>query len=366
MALRPDDPRLEIQEDGGGEVKTFLEHLEDLRWCLVKCAAAVGIAMVVCLAGANYIMDALKRPLQRSGLNQPAKDQKLLLLYAGTNVIGKSFVRTNEFGTYDLGLTNYAQLQLIPRQVGSNWVMGVEPFGSNAPPIPKDSLPIINLTPVGGFVVAFKVAMYGGLVIASPFVFYFILQFVLPALKAKEKKIGGPALAISAVLFLVGVSFCYFILLPVALKASAMYSNWLGIGAEQWTAESYISFVCMFMLGMGIGFEMPVVILILVKIGIVDYKMLAGFRRYMIVINLVLGAVLTTPEVITQVLMAVPLQMLYELSIWIARFWELDERGKRRAIINLFIVLAFLVAGALVALWYLHAGFNAWAKGLLG
>ena len=272
MALRPDDPRLEIQEDGSGEVKSFLEHLEDLRWCLVKCAAAVGIAMVICLAGANYIMEVLKWPLQRSGVNQPAKNQKLLLLYAGTNIISKSFVRSNEFGTYDLGSTNYAQLQLLPRQIGNDWLMSIEPFTTNAPPIPKDSLPIINLTPVGGFVVAFKVAMYGGMVIASPFVFYFILQFVLPALKSKEKKIGAPALAIAAVLFLTGVSFCYFILLPFALNASAGYSHWLGIGAEQWTAESYISFVCMFMLGMGIGFEMPVVILLLVKIGIVVWS----------------------------------------------------------------------------------------------
>src|SRR5204863_9643108 len=99
MALRPDDPRLEIQEDGGGEVKSFLEHLEDLRWCLVKCAVTLLITMVVCLAGANYIMDALMWPLLRSGLKQPERDQQLLFLYAGTNVIAKTFVRSNDFGS---------------------------------------------------------------------------------------------------------------------------------------------------------------------------------------------------------------------------------------------------------------------------
>lgn len=107
------------------------------------------------------------------------------------------------------------------------------------------------------------------------------------------------------VLFLGGVSFCYFKLMPLALDASAKYSQWLGISADQWTAEDYISFVCKFMLGMGLGFEMPVVILVLVKLGVLNYRMLAGFRRYMIVINLVLGAVLTTPEVLTQVMMAI-------------------------------------------------------------
>ena len=328
MALRPDDPRLEIQEDGGGEVKTFLEHLEDLRWCLVKCATAIGIAMVICLAGANYIMDVLLWPLAKSGLKQPGSEEKQVLLYLGTNVIGKSIIKTNQFGNYDMGTNAYVQIQLLPRQEGSNWLLSLASF-TNPPPIPKHQLPIINQTPVGGFVVAFKVALYGGLVISSPFVFYFILQFVLPALKQKEKKIGGKALSIAMGLFLMGVSFCYFILMPIALKASAMYSNWLGIGADWWTAESYIGFVCMFLLGMGLGFEMPVVVLLLVKIGVVDYKALAGFRRYMIVINLILGAVLTTPEIITQVLMFVPLQGLYELSVWIAWYWE--RRDRRRA-----------------------------------
>src|ERR1041385_9544343 len=228
MALRPDDPRLEIQEDGGGEVKTFLEHLEDLRWCLVKCAVAVGLAMIICLVGANYLMEVLKWPLVRSGLKQPGENQKLLLLYVGTNVLAKSMVETNGFGAFDLGTNKHAQLELMPRWTGTNWLLGVETM-NNPPPVPRDALPIINLSPVGGFVVAFKVAMYGGLVLASPFVFFFILQFVLPALKQKEKKYGGRALSIAVVLFLMGVAFCYFVLMPIALKASALYSNWLGI-----------------------------------------------------------------------------------------------------------------------------------------
>jgi sec-independent protein translocase protein TatC len=120
--------------------------------------------------------------------------------------------------------------------------------------------------------------------------------------------------------------------MPVALAASQMYSNWLGFGAFQWRAEDYISFVCKFMIGMGLGFEMPVVVLTLVKIGILSYDTLRGARRYMIVINLVLGAVLTTPEVITQLLMFVPLQMLYEVTVWIAWYW--DRQEKKRASLN--------------------------------
>ncbi len=85
------------------------------------------------------------------------------------------------------------------------------------------------------------------------------------------------------------------------------------------------------MLGMGVGFEMPVVLLILVKLGILSYRTLASARRYVIVINFTLGAILTTPEVITQVLMALPLQLLYEITIWIAWFWERQEKKKALA-----------------------------------
>jgi sec-independent protein translocase protein TatC len=112
------------------------------------------------------------------------------------------------------------------------------------------------------------------------------------------------------------------------------YSEWMGFQAEMWRAEEYVIFVSKFLLGMGLGFEMPVVLLVLVKIGVLTYRQLASFRRYMIVINLVLGAILTTPEVITQLLMAIPLQLLYEVSVWIAWYWERQEK-KRRGVIEL-------------------------------
>jgi sec-independent protein translocase protein TatC len=82
---------------------------------------------------------------------------------------------------------------------------------------------------------------------------------------------------------------------------------------------------------MGLGFELPVVLLALVKIGILDYKKLSAMRRYMIVVNLILGALLTTPEVFTQIMMAIPLQVLYEISVWIAWYWERQERKRQAA-----------------------------------
>ena len=172
-------------------------------------------------------------------------------------------------------------------------------------------------------------AIYGGALLASPFIFYFITAFVFPALKISERKYVYKGLIVGVGLFLAGVAFCYFALMPVALAAAQMYSRWLGLGAMQWRAEEYISFVCKFLLGMGLGFELPVVVLTLVKIGVLSYSTLSKARRYMIVINLVLGAVLTTPEVITQLVMFVPLQLLYEITVWIAWYW--DRRERKRA-----------------------------------
>jgi len=119
------------------------------------------------------------------------------------------------------------------------------------------------------------------------------------------------------------------------------YSDWLGFSASQWRAEDYISFVSKFIIGMGLGFEMPVVVLTLVKIGVLNYNLLAKGRRYMIVINLFLGAVLTTPEVLTQLIMFFPLQSLYEISIWIAWYWEQPDRNKARK--RLVLVLGGII-----------------------
>jgi sec-independent protein translocase protein TatC len=158
--------------------------------------------------------------------------------------------------------------------------------------------------------------------------FIFIGQFVFPALRMKERKYTYSGLAFGTLLFMTGVLFCYFILMPIALNAAVQYSEWMGFKVTDWRAEEYIKFVSKFIIGMGLGFELPVVVLVLVKIGIVDYAKLAAFRRYMVVICLILGAVLTTPEVITQVLMGIPLYILYEITIWIAWYMEWKERRR--------------------------------------
>jgi sec-independent protein translocase protein TatC len=221
-------------------------------------------------------------------------------------------------------------LEFVPVQVGTQSFLTLQLTSNAVVAAQLDKGPgLVYIDPATPFMSSLHIAFYGGIVLVAPFLFFFLGQYIVPALRWKEKKYFLRAFGIGLGLFLLGVCFCYFWMAPVALRAAEQYSLWMGIDVPEWRAETYFSFLCKFMLGMGLGFEMPVVLLALVKIGILDYQKLAGFRRYMIVINLILGAVLTTPEVVTQLLMFVPLQLLYEVSIWIAWYWE--RREKKRA-----------------------------------
>jgi sec-independent protein translocase protein TatC len=330
------EPLEEQEEDEGGPVKSFLEHLEDLRWVLIKSIAAAGMAMLVCLLAGNYAVRILEWPLSRAPMPRPKIPT--IGVFLGTNQIGTFSISTNEPLASLVGLENAAaptnqpiRLRLVPISIGTNQVLGLAPEPDPEGGKPRLPIQIVNLSPAGSFVVATKVAFYGGLVMAAPFILYFVAEFVFPALKMREKKYIYSGLFFAGGLFLIGISFCYFILMPIALAASVQYAEWLGFGAYQWRAEDYIGFVCKFMLGMGVGFELPVVVLTLVKIGVLNYRILAGARRYVIVISFILGAILTTPEVVTQVLMAIPLLLLYEITVWISWYWERQERKKEEA-----------------------------------
>ncbi len=348
MASPGEEERLEFEhesDDEGGPVKPFLDHLEDLRWVLIKGVVAVALGMLICLIGANYVLGILTWPLEKADkLRKPAGQE--IAFFVGTNMWARLQPGSTNIGALPFGSNQVTAVELVPVQVGSNMILALQPVTNETQLVRASSKRtlLINLSPVGGFWVAFQVALYGGIVLATPYLIWLIGHFILPALKLKEKKYVLRGFFIGTGLFMTGVSFCYFALMPIALRASYGYSEWLGFSADQWRAEDYIGFVCKFLLGMGLGFELPVVILVLVKIGVLDHAKLKAMRRYMIVVNLVLGAVLTTPEVITQVLMFIPLQGLYELSVWITGYWEMDERAKRRARLKLLILVLGIAA----------------------
>jgi sec-independent protein translocase protein TatC len=324
----------EEEEEEGGPVKSFLEHLEDLRWVLIKSLVALGVAFTVCLVATNQVVKVLTWPLNRARISYP-RSQKVVTFLFDTNRLGVFEVprssgsalhlTTNQFTTF--------HLELVPGEGAENGTNGnsfnvVARRDSDSTEAERLAIPLVSLGPASAFIVAVQVALYAGVLIASPFILYFVATFVFPALKLKERKYVYRGMLFGIGLFLTGVAFCYFVLMPVALRASVVYTQWMGFSVQQWRAEDFISFVSKFMLGMGLGFEMPVVLLVLVRIGILNYSILSKARRYVVVINLILGALLTTPEVLTQVLMAVPLQVLFEITVWIAWYWE--RRDKKR------------------------------------
>ena len=340
-----DDTMPELDENGeefGGPVKSFLEHMEDLRWVLIRCVAALAVAMVSCLAAAPVLVNMLAQPLGQAKefltenrmetLNEEGKSEihlrltqeEVFRIPVETNLLVEAYKLldlTNEVTTFNLiPAVEDGKLQLL-LQPSTNTQAADDDLTQAGPELK-------SMGPLSGFLVALQMAFYGGIMISLPFILYFLGEFTFPALRKKERKYLVTAVIIGGGLFFCGAAFCYFLLMKIALSTAALFANWLNFGADIWRAEDYITFVCKFMIGMGIAFELPVVILLLVKIGVLDYKKLSKFRMYWVVINLILASILTPPDLVTQVLMALPMQIFYECSILIAWIWYRRDKKK--------------------------------------
>lgn len=311
----------------GGPRKPFLEHLEDLRKALLRCVAVVFIALVVCLFLDAKLAEILEYPIHRMHLLD--KPRPTMTFVFGSVRLGPYDVSRDDFPGLPPGDAPHVVFKVGLAKIGGDQVptLTIDPQGD--PGVTR--IKLRNFNPAEGFMVAFHIAIYGSLVISAPFWLYFLGQFILPALHVRERKFLFIWLGWGVFLFMAGVLLTYFVLLPLALRASIEYSTLLGFDAYEWRAEEYISFTCKFLLGMGLGFQFPLVVLTLVKLGILHYRQLAHFRRHVWVAAFIIGAVLTTPEVITQVAMAVPLCLLYEICIWLAWFWERKKRREAAA-----------------------------------
>jgi sec-independent protein translocase protein TatC len=178
----------------------------------------------------------------------------------------------------------------------------------------------------GAFSVSLNMALWTGLLFSSPFLLLFIGAFIFPGLTGREKKVVLHASGLAVALFALGVWFGYQFTLPAALKMMFGMHTWLGIRAE-WTITSYVTFALQLLIGFGLVFELPTILLALGKLGVVSSRQLRSVRRHAIVVILIVAAALTPPDVFSQMLMTLPLFGLYELCIWL--IW-MDERKKKR------------------------------------
>lgn len=194
-----------------------------------------------------------------------------------------------------------------------------------AVPQPERFLQFLNVT--DSFVLPMKIAFYGGLILTAPVLLYFLAQFILPALRQKEKKLLVPICSVGSLLFLGGAAMCFFLIMPPTLKAFIKYSEWMGI-EPHWTVTSYVEFVTQFMLAMGLTFEVPLVMLSLVQLGIMQAATLRRGRKVCIALAVIISAVVAPPDALSMILMSLPLIALFEATIWVA--WYLDRRRKKR------------------------------------
>lgn len=188
--------------------------------------------------------------------------------------------------------------------------------------------PLLHVLPAGGtmiatdvvgvFLVPMKVALTVSFLVILPYVLYQIWAFVAPGLYAHEKRFAVPLLVASVVLFFIGMAFAYFAFFPMVFGFMARFAP---VGVAWMTdIEKYFSFVLTMFLAFGATFEVPVVVIVLVKTGLVSVEKLREWRPYVIVGAFVIGAVFTPPDVISQFMMAVPLWLLYEVGIFLANF----------------------------------------------
>ena len=176
----------------------------------------------------------------------------------------------------------------------------------------------------GTFLVPLKVTLMAAFLIALPYVLYQMWAFVAPGLYHHEKRLALPVIFSSVIFFALGMAFAYFIVFPIAFGFFAGYTP---TGVQMMTdIDKYLSFVLTMFVAFGITFEVPVVVVVLVRLGVVSLDKLRSIRGYVIVGAFIVGAIFTPPDVLSQVMLAVPLWLLYELGLLVARFVAVTKR----------------------------------------
>lgn len=279
----------------------FLEHLEDFRKTIIRSAIALTLGFLICLPFANQLVMLLRAPAEPYIEKEmsDALNESSLRIRIPTDAIVEDAVVNDADGRrfYEVD----ADVK-VPEDDARRGVIRLQ-----------------FLEPAAAFKMWMSAAFFGGLLISLPFLVMIIGSFVLPGVKDTERKLMTRIALFSGVLFLGGVAMGYKITLPLALEIMLKFGYALG-GESNWFYNKYIAFALHLLLGFGLAFQLPIVILILGKMGLVSSQQLREKRRHVIVGLLVVAMLLTPPDVMTQLLMAGPLILLYEFCIWFLYF----------------------------------------------
>ena len=187
---------------------------------------------------------------------------------------------------------------------------------------------IVFTSPGDAFITRFTLSIFCGVILSSPYFFVHVWQFISEGLKDREKRLARIYGPFSIIAFFVGAAFAYFIIIPISLQFLMSFST--DYIVPMITIESYISFISTMVLVFGIVFELPLVLLILTKLGIATPAFLIQKRRYAIVGILIVSAIVTPPDFVTQLMLAVPLVILYEVGVTLSKIVYRDEISKKK------------------------------------
>jgi len=259
------------KEKRNNEEMSFLEHLEELRWHLVRASAAVVVGAVVCFIKAKVILDQI--------LFAPKK---------------------SDF------ITNRAFAWVAHRFDAPDLAINTQDFN------------IVNYDMAGQFTTNISIAMIGGIIIAIPYIFWEFWRFIKPALYEKERKHATGAVFYSSFLFLMGILFGYYLIVPLSTHFFGSYRISVEV-PNLINLNSYISSVTTIILGSGIVFELPIIIYFLSKVGLISSGFLKTYRKHAYVLLLLLAAIITPPDVFSMLLVSGPLILLYELGVFLSK-----------------------------------------------
>lgn len=261
---------------------TFLEHLEELRWTLVRSAIAIAVGMFACFFAKDLVFDHIILAPRESSF----------ITYRAMCWLG------HRLGMGDAMCVNDMVFQLQ------------------------------NITMSGQFFTHLMVSFVGGFILAFPYVLWEFWRFIAPGLHDSEKGSVGGLVFFASLLFLLGVTFGYFMLAPLSIQFFGTYQ--VSATVENTVAlDSYIAMVTSVTLWTGVVFELPLVILFLSRAGLVTPTFLRTYRKHAFVAILVLAAIITPPDVVSQLIVSGPLMLLYELGIIIsARTVKRMERAR--------------------------------------
>jgi len=211
------------------------------------------------------------------------------------------------------------------------WFISDQTFAYLATPVTLlKNITFITTTPMEPMLVKLKVSLFIGIALAFPVLTWQIWSFVLPALKKNERKYLYLIVPSSVILFLAGAALCFYLVMPIGVKF-LLFSSGGGVQSTPFvTKTSYLSFILTFLLTFGLVFQLPIVLLILVRLGVLSPQTLAQKRRWAILVIIITVAIVTpSPDYLTQLLLVVPMYLLYEISIWLG---YLVVRSKDKAL----------------------------------